>query len=399
MSILNNFSIFIKTRIEFGFGVSNNIGNEIKAIGFKSVFIVTDRNLIKLMIVDKILKSLENQKICFTIFDEVEPNPHDKTVYKGVGLFNNHKHDLILAIGGGSVIDVSKAISILASHGGEIYDYRVDRIPNSSQNYKEITNKVIPLIAITTTAGSGSEASPWCVITDTIRHYKLAIFSPYIYPSLTLVDPDLMYSISPDVTAEGGMDALSHAIESYISTKSNSFSEAYAIQAIKMIGENLVKAVRDGGNKFARANMANASIMAGLAATLGDCHAVHNIAEAIGGMYDTSHGLLCGRLLPIVMDYDFSFIQSRLSDIALAFGLYPNSEISNEEFALLAIKKVNTLIEDSNLKKINDVIKIKPDFDKIVEMSCIYLSTSSSPRSMTKDDYLILVKRLFNHNY
>ena len=392
-----DLSIYMGTRIEVGVGISDNIGIEVKNYGCKKPIIITDKNLVKLGLVEKICKSLDQNDIKYSIFDGISENPHDIDIEKGANFFKNEEGDIIIAIGGGSPIDAAKGISIKVTQPGKLRDYEIKKVMSFNENKELIKDNVIPIIAIPTTAGSGSETSPYAVITDTLRNYKMAVCSPFLYPKVALVDPLLMVSLPKSITAEGGMDALSHAIEAFISKPANPFGDAFAIESMKLINNNLITAVNNGDNISARENMAIASIIGGIAATLSDCVAGHCMAESLGSVYNIAHGLACGNVLPVILEYSLPVIKDKLLEISKAFNIYNNPTKDIDYYAKKTIDHIYNLISESGLRRLKEVIKEEPDFELLSKKSMENVSVPSNPKKIGHDDFYILFKKLFDN--
>jgi len=385
------------TRIEVGEGISGNVDIEVRNYGCNKPIIITDKNLVKLGLVEKICKNLYQNNIKYSIFDNISENPHDVDIEKGADFFKKEAGDIIIAIGGGSPIDAAKGISILVTQPGRIMDFEIKKVMSFNENKELIKDNVIPIIAIPTTAGSGSETSPYAVITDSSRNYKMAICSPFLYPKVALVDPLLMVSLPKNITAEGGMDALSHAVEAFISKPANPFSDAFALESIKLINNNLITAVNSGDDISIRKNMAIASIIGGIAATLSDCVAGHCMAESLGSVYNISHGLACGNVLPLILEYNFPVIKNKLLEISKVFNVYDNSLKDIDYYAKKTIDHIYNLISESGLRKLNETINEKPDFELLSQKSLENVSVPSNPKEIGRADFYTLFEKLFNN--
>ncbi|MBP1157009.1 alcohol dehydrogenase class IV [Paenibacillus sp. PvR052] len=277
----------------------------------EKVLIVTDPGVRKANILEPIEASLNKYDIPYDIFDEVEPNPTSQVVDKAIQFLRQGKYDLVLAVGGGSSIDTAKAIAAMANNTGSILDYEgVNKLPNPS----------LTLVAIPTTAGTGSEATSSTVVTNTQTLFKTAILSPYLYPKLAILDPELTLNLPPAITAATGMDALTHAIESYTSKLASPVSQAFAIHAVKMIGENLHKAYFVGTDMESRENMLAASFIAGIAFAHSRLGNVHAISHTFGGVFNIPHGIANATLLPYVLAFNLPACPEKFKDIAAALG-------------------------------------------------------------------------------
>lgn len=388
MKEIKTFDFELPTKIRFGAGIVKEIGEEVAAMGAKSVLVITDKGLIKAGIVDVVLNTLkETRHNNVTVFDAVEPNPRDTTVNKAYELAKNISADLLIAIGGGSSIDTAKSVGILLEHGGQIKEYEfVD---------KEILQKPItPLIAIPTTVGTGSEVTCWSVITDTERHFKMTIGGHFAFPTVALVDPDLVATLPPSIVASTGMDALTHAIEGYTATVSEPVADAMGLYAIELIATNLREATFTD-SKLAKANMLLGSMMAGICFGSSDTAAVHCMAEAMGGLYDTPHGIANAILLPVVMEFNYVADYEKFSRIAIAMGVKPEG-LTKGELAHKAVLAVRKLSEDLSIPKMKDVGVKEEDFERLAVASTENMAANDNARKIGYHDFLELYKIAYN---
>jgi alcohol dehydrogenase len=287
----NNFHFALPTQIKFGCGASSNIAEVVLHYQGRNVLVVTDIGVRKAGLVDPIVTRLTKAKFIVTVFDEIEANPSNSTIDHAAELASRQKVDVIVAIGGGSSIDAAKGIAAVVGGGGGILDYiGMDHVPPSA----------LPLIAIPTTAGTGSEVTNWAIITDPVRKVKKGVGSLFIAPRIALIDPEVTVSLPPGITAATGIDALTHAIEAYTARCANPVSDAMALYAIELIGKHLDASTIDGRNLEARSGMLLGSLLAGMAFGNSDTAAVHSLAEALGGMFDVAHGVANAIFLPYV---------------------------------------------------------------------------------------------------
>lgn len=385
---VKTFDFELPTKIRFGEGVVKEIGKEAAAMGAKQILIITDKGLIKAGIVAIVQEALlESGYDKVAIFEDVEPNPRDTTVHKAYELAKSLSTDLLIAIGGGSSIDTAKAVGMLLEHGGCIQDYE---FIDSERLQKPIT----PLIAVPTTVGTGSEVT-WCsVITDTKRHFKMTAGGHFSFPKLALVDPNLVATLPSAIVASTGMDALTHAIEGYTATVSKPVSDACGLYAIELIANNLREAAFTD-NKTAKANMLLGSMMAGICFGSSDTAAVHCMAEAIGGLYDTPHGIANAMLLPIVMEYNYVADYEKFARIAIAMGEKADNCTKGELAykAVLAVKKLN---EDLRIPKMKDVGVKEEDFERLAKASTENMATADNIRKIGYEEYLELYRIAYN---
>ncbi|MCK9817067.1 L-threonine dehydrogenase [Pseudomonas chlororaphis] len=308
----------------------------IRNYGFRKALIVTDAGLAKAGVASMVAEKLAMQDIDSLVFDGAKPNPSIDNVEQGLAQLQQGQCDFVISLGGGSPHDCAKGIALCATNGGHIRDYEgVDRSSKPQ----------LPLIAINTTAGTASEMTRFCIITDESRHVKMAIVDRNVTPLLSVNDPALMVAMPKGLTAATGMDALTHAIEAYVSTAANPITDACALKAIGMISNNLREAVRDGSDLVARENMAYAQFLAGMAFNNASLGFVHAMAHQLGGFYDLPHGVCNAVLLPHVQSFNAMVCADRLTDVAHAMGADIRG-FSPEEGAQAAITAIRTLAKD-----------------------------------------------------
>jgi alcohol dehydrogenase len=382
MNLLNSFSFELPTKIEYGIGVSEKLTEFLKALESPKVLIVTDKGIEASGLLPAITNQLSQGKLDYEIFSEVESNPKDYNVHEGTKIANRLQADCLVAIGGGSPIDCAKAIAVLATHGGAVRDY---------EGKDKISGNVLPLIAIPTTAGTGSEVTFSSVITDTGDRFKFTLKHPGIAPRVALVDPQMTLTMPPGLTAATGMDALTHAIEGYTAKVSEPLADAAALYAIELITKYLKVAVKEGRSMEARAGMLLGSVLAGIAFSHSDVGSVHCIAEALGGKYDTAHGVCNAVVLPTVMEYNMDYCRERYARIASAMGI---SFDSTEDGAQRAVDAVKKLAVDLNLPSFGSFGVKATDIEELASNSYVNGSNKDNPRPMSKDDYLTLFNKM-----
>jgi len=306
------YGFFIPTVTLMGIGAHRELGSKIKALGGKKPLIVTDKGITRAGLTQKIADlARKDAGVEPVIYDETVPNPTDKNVHDGVEIFKKNGCDMIITLGGGSPHDCGKGIGIVVSNGGSIKDYEgIDRS----------TKPMPPFIAINTTAGTASEMTRFCIITDTSRKVKMAIVDWRVTPTVAINDPLLMAGMPPSLTAATGMDALTHAVEAYVSTAATPVTDACALKAIELVSQNLRAAVANGGDMIARDNMAYAEYLAGMAFNNASLGHVHAMAHQLGGFYDLPHGVCNAILLPHVERFNMMAKMYRFIDIARTMG-------------------------------------------------------------------------------
>lgn len=332
-----SYGFYIPCVTLMGVGCHKELGARIKSLGGKKPFICTDGGMTKTGMTEKISSLiLKDTGFKPVIYDKTVPNPTDKNVAEGLEAYVKNKCDMIVSLGGGSAHDCGKGIGILASNGGKINDY---------EGVDKSTRPMPPFIAINTTAGTASEMTRFCIITDTKRHVKMAIIDWRVTPTIAINDPLLMAGMPKFLTACTGMDALTHAIEAYVSTISTPVTDACAIKAIELVSGYLRPAVANGSDMEARDKMAYAEYLAGMAFNNASLGYVHAMAHQLGGFYNLPHGMCNAILLPHVSRFNLISKLQRFGDIAAAMGEEVDC-LSDRDAADLAIEAICKLSED-----------------------------------------------------
>lgn len=386
MSILKSFSFELPTRIEYGLEVLKQLPNELKSLNAKQVVIVTDKGVIKAGLLENIKQILYTNGFNFEVFDKVEPNPKDYNVHEGMEKSLACKADVLVAVGGGSVIDCAKGMAILVTHGGHIKDY---------EGYGKISKEVLPIIAIPTTAGSGSEVTFSSVITDSKMNYKFGIKNPKIAAKVALIDPQMTVTMPPPLTAATGMDALTHAIEGYTALAAEPLADAAALYAIELISKNLRIAVYNGNNLEARGAMALGNVLGGIAFSHSDVASVHCIAEALGGKYDAAHGVCNAIVLPEIMRFNMEYCSEKYARIALAMGLDFNCVKKGAE---KAVEAVENLAQDIKLPLFRSLGVKEEDLEELARLSAMNMSNEDNPRPMGQGEYLEVLRKMYERS-
>jgi alcohol dehydrogenase len=370
--------------VEYGPGVHENIGQVAQGWGSKNALIVTDPNLVKDGIVEKVASSLKAKNISVTVFDKVVSEPTDKFVHEGVECLKESGADLLVGLGGGSAMDCAKCIGVMAENPGHLTEYE-----GAAATF--VNDKKVPLITLPTTSGSGAEIAGWAVITDTSRSYKMSFGSQFLEPEYVLVDPLLTINLPNRPTAYSGMDALSQAIEGMLSRRRTPISIALGFYAVKLITENLPRAVAHGWDVEARSNMSIGSLLAGIVINTSGCINVHALAEPMGGLYHKPHGLLVGATLPYVIDFLLPGDHEMLAQLAKALGA--NTEgCSQYEAARLAPVLINQMLTELEFPLLADVGLTEGDIPKIAQLAMGNACNFDSPCMMTEQDYSAILK-------
>jgi alcohol dehydrogenase len=305
------YGFYIPTVSLMGIGSAKETGGQVKALGAAKALLVTDKGLSAMGVADKIKEQVEASGVKVVIFDGAEPNPTDKNVHDGVKVYQNNGCDSIISLGGGSSHDCAKGVGLVIGNGGHIRDF---------EGVNKSTKPMPAFVAINTTAGTASEMTRFCIITNTDTHVKMAIVDWRCTPNVAINDPLLMVGKPPALTAATGMDALTHAVEAYVSTIATPITDACAIKAIELIAGFLSKAVANGEDLEARDQMAYAEYLAGMAFNNASLGYVHSMAHQLGGFYNLPHGVCNAILLPAVSQYNLIACPKRFADIAVALG-------------------------------------------------------------------------------
>lgn len=302
-------------KLVIGSGSVKTLGNEIKALGKERVIVFTDEGLKNLAMVTNLVEMLKKEGLTVTLFGDIGPNPTDTMVDHAVARMKEDCPDLIVCIGGGSPIDAAKAANVVYTHGGTVGSYDI-----AIGGIERIEPRLLPFIAIPTTAGTGSEVTWVSVITDTQKHLKYGVISPLLVPDISILDAELTFSLPPSTTAFTGMDVLTHAIEAYVSVVGFSVADGLAVQSMKMVSRSLITAVQDGKNIKAREDMIEASMIAGMAFNVNGLGLCHQMAHQLSAYFNVPHGLANAMLLPGVMKFNMPANLQKFADIAKAMG-------------------------------------------------------------------------------
>ena len=330
---MSAMKFFMPAVNQMGQGCVESSITDIAKLGFKKALVVTDVVLNQVGLVGSVTEKLGEQGIESVVFDGTQPNPTCGNVEAGLKLLQENDCDFVISLGGGSPHDCAKGIALVAANGGSIRDYEGVDVSAKPQ---------FPLVAINTTAGTASEITRFCIITDEERHVKMAIVDKNTTPLMSVNDPELMTGMPKGLTAATGMDALTHAVEAYVSTIATPVTDCCAIKAIELIRYNLETAVKDGQSMEAREAMAYAQLLAGMAFNNASLGYVHAMAHQLGGFYDLPHGVCNAVLLPHVQSYNAQVCPQRLADVAVALGADVTG-LSAEEGAAKAVELIKEL--------------------------------------------------------
>lgn len=375
-----------RSRVIAGPGLVSEFGNELPRLGGKRAFIVTDKVVAGLGLLDRVKTSVAAGGLEWAgVFDDVPPNSEFGVVMRAAEACRAAGGDILVAIGGGSVIDTAKGLNVVLSLGGHYVDY---------QGFGLITRPLGPLVAIPTTAGTGSEVTAYAVIRDDATETKQTIVSNYIAADLAVLDPEVTLTMPPSLTASTGMDALTHAVEAYLSTNWRPISDGLALHACRTIAEWLPKAVDKGDDLEARYNMLVASCEAGMAFSSAMVGVVHAMAHSLGGLFQVPHGLANAVLLAPGMEYNLLAAEARLADLAVAFGLPATGDRARD--AVAAIAFVRDLLTRVKLPtRLRDVKVPQDGLARVAEMTILDAAVYTNPREATPEEVLEVLNKAF----
>lgn len=381
------YSYFCSTRIEMGKGKTKELPELLNSLEIgPSILLVSDPGVIRAGLVSPIQSALEKAGFRVTLFDGLSQNPRDTECLEGAALFREVAADVVVAIGGGSAMDTGKTIALCGPNGGTPADYADGRLAYSN---------IAPIVCVPTTAGTGSEVTRSAVITESTTHRKMTLKHAALRPTLAVLDPVLTYSVPPAVTAATGVDALVHAIEGYTCKVTNPISQALGAKAMQTIVGALPAAYANGQDEEARHAMLEGSLMAGLCFGSADVAAVHCLAEALGGLYDTPHGVANSVFLPYVLAFNAAENKPMHARLARYMGFAVDADSDDQAIDKL-IGGIAALTESLHIPKLKDLPGIKEeDFPRIVELSLKNGSTPSNVRTVTAEDYLAILEEAY----
>jgi alcohol dehydrogenase len=383
-----SFSVNQPTRIIFGVNATGQIGDLLAELGGRRVFLVADPGLKQAGIIKRITVLLDAGKIPYTLYDKVTPEPGLKLADQAVKLAKKHKADCVVGLGGGSALDIAKAVSILLTNGGKAEDYL---------GLGKIKRQGVPKIMIPTTAGTGAEVTFTAVFINEKTNSKGGMNGDPLYPDAAILDPALTLSLPPHVTAATGIDAFTHALEAFVSTQAHAISDMYALQAIRLISNNLGMAYANGSNLEARSAMLMGSLLGGKALATAGVGLVHAMAYPLGGMFNTAHGLANAVLLPYVVEYNIIGSPEKFATVARVMG-YETEGLPLREAASLAVEAIHQLNADVGIP--GSLADCNIPAGKIPEMAKIALTVTrpveNNPRKPTEEDVIAVYEAAFN---
>src|SRR3954465_5146315 len=375
--------------IQVGGGVSDRVGEVASGIGLTRVLVVTDPVMVDSGVAGRVAESLEDAGIATATFSDITGEPTTDFVDAGVAALRAHEADGIVAVGGGSPLDTAKAVSVMATNGGARPDYL---------GYHKIPQPGVPLIAVPTTAGTGSEVTRVTVITDTSRDVKMMILSNHLMPRVALADFRLTLTCPPGLTANVGVDSLTHAIESYVSAKANPVTDGFALRAAELIGTYLRRAQADGGAEEAREALMLGAMLAGAAFSNASVALVHGMSRPIGAHFHVPHGLSNAVLLPAVTAFSLPNAAERYADCARAMGVCP-PETGDEAAGLALLEALEALNADLKVPTPQDYgidgqlfMSLLP---LMAQQAMVSGSPANNPRVPTEEEIVSLYREIY----
>ena len=381
--------ILLPRFMNVGGGSLNQITKVLNKINCKRPFIITDKNMVKLEIIAPLLENLKSSKIEFSVYDNTVPEPTSESLKEPVNILQNQNFDCVIAFGGGSPIDSAKAISVLAKFGGNIKNFKFPNI---------IEEGGVPIIAIPTTAGTGSEATKFTIITDEKTSEKMLCVGSGFMPFAAIVDYELTLSVPSRISADTGIDALTHAIEAFVSKKSNYFSNSNAMTAMKMIAPNLRKVYKNGNDIKAREKLMTGSLLAGIAFSNSSVALVHGMSRPIGASYHVPHGLSNAMLLPTVTEYSLSSAFSKYAIVAKTMDVadFNDSENIATKKLIKELYSLNIDLEVPSPEKYGiDENSFFDNIEKMADQAIASGSPANNPKVPNKDEIIDLYTKLW----
>lgn len=380
---MDAFEFFMPTQVVFGRGKVSEVGERAKAFGDKGL-VVTDKGLLATGLVDRVLHSLDKAGVSYLVWSDIVPNPRDVDIERGAAYAIEQKIDYMIAIGGGSAMDTAKAIGAIMTNGGKCEDWYEGNLEKP----------IAPLICIPTTCGTGSEVTHESIVNNTKTLEKDCIWGPMVSASLTILDSEMLDKLPAKILSSTGMDALTHAVEAYVCKVSNPLTDALAIQAIEMIGKNIVKAVNEHDSEALDAMLA-ASTMAGMAFGNSDVASVHSISEALGGFYDIPHGVANAMMLAPVSRLSIAGAPEKYADVAKALGIDIEG-MDTVAAANAGVDYIQKLSDTLNIPRFSELDIVDPkDFPRLAKTAANADETFDNPVLMKEEDFIALFEKLY----
>ena len=375
---------FVAPEFVFGAGALDLAGQYAINLGVSKVLLVTDEGVSQAGWAGRVCQSLEKAALPFVLFQDVKPNPRAEQVMSGAAIFKESGCDAIVAVGGGSPMDCAKGIGIVAAAGGHILDY---------EGADKVQVPIPPLICLPTTAGSAADVSQFSIISDSQRAVKIAIVSKAVVPDVSLIDPLTTTTMDPYLTACTGLDVLTHAVEAYVSTANSPITDLHALEAVRLVSENLVETVRNPDDQLLRAKMMLASLDAGLAFSNAILGAVHAMAHSLGGFLDLPHGECNALLLEHVVEYNFPAATDRYRDIARALNVEVR-ELDDEDLLAALLSRLRALRRGCGVSRSLGELGVDlQSLPILAEKACADVCLVTNPRHAEHSDVVAIYEK------
>jgi alcohol dehydrogenase len=377
------FEFSMGTRILYRAGLARDMGAEVARLGVSRALIVADKGVVAAGLLEPVLEGLRSDVEVVGVFDDSPPNSSVRAVEAGAAMAAELGADVLVAVGGGSPLDTAKGIRIVLTNGGRLLDY---------QGYNVLSQRLVPMVAVPTTAGTGSEVTAFAMILDDNENLKVAFASSYLIPDLAILDPEMTLKLPPRLTAATGMDALSHAIETYVSTENNPFSDSLALYAIDMISTHLRDATHRGDDIDARGNMLIAACMAGIACSNSYFGVIHALSHAVGGKFAVHHGTANSIFMPYGMQFNSVIVPNRYTRIARAMGVNAGGRSETEVIAD-GISAVRKLAIDCGLPtRLREVGVPEEALPELAATAMVDGAIFHNPRSASEEELLEILR-------
>jgi len=379
------FQFSIPSSVAFAPGNAATVGHLLLGMEVKKVLCIYDQGVKKTGLIEPVLASLKTARLEVLEWDGVSPNPADVVIEEGARLAREAEIEAIVAVGGGSVIDAGKAVSILMTNESPITQY---------EGINMVKNSGIPVVAIPTTAGTASEVTSFTVVVDTVARKKLVIGGQNVGARFALMDPDLTMAVPPDLTASTGMGALSHAVEAYLSVAASVPTDINALKAVEIISRNLPKAVRNGQDREARSAMLLGSMLAGFAYNSAVLGLAHSLSHPLNVHCGLPHGIANAAVLPYVMEYNGSAVPERIRNLGAAMGLQVNG-LAPEEAVKATVAAMRELSRSVGIPTLKEAGVSRDDFDQVAADALMEISTIFNPRHPSKDEVIAILEKAY----
>jgi len=385
--MINEFLFKMPTKVIFGNGVINQVGQIVKELGAQKIMLVADKGVRSTGLTEKVADALRAEGIAIVDWDRIVPNPRITDCEAAAKLGRDEGIEAFVAVGGGSSIDTAKAAAGMLGHN--TLDFDVIKFP------KEYTCEAMPLIAIPTTAGTGSEVTTCGVITDESTHTKVFCYDPKCAPTVALADPEVLLGLPEHIASATGLDALTHAIEGYVAQCTNPITEAMGLYAITLLHDNLRDYIYRRNINVCEAMMMG-SLMAGISFGYSDTCSVHSMSESIGGEYDTPHGVANAIFLADVCEYSIPSNLPKYVNIAKALGI-KSEGLSDREAAQAGVEEIRMLVSDLKIPKFSALDRVDPaDFERIARKCEAHISNPDNPRPLTAGEFFEILTKVYN---